>query len=172
MIISEQKISDYLTQTVLPVFAMVRKEAPSLAIGTFCVLLATAQSAERFGARGDPSGIVAEKLGISNLPKHFEHLGNGSEIRPGLMLVELQRHAQNRRITLPKLTDKGLTLVANIAAGLRHQPPSLVRYPKEEKLREAKSPEEVADFSDDDFNFNKIEWLDQNGDDTSSSSQG
>ncbi len=156
---ADQDCAEYLSSTILPVFGMVRREAPSLTLGTFCVLLAVTQNLERFGAWGDPSGIIADKLGVSNLPKHFEHLGSGSEKRLGLGLVELQRHAQNRRIVLPKLTDNGLRLVANIAAGLQHKSPSLVRYPKEDKLRASPSPGDLQVFSDDDFDFDEVEWL-------------
>lgn len=130
------------------------------------MLLAITQNAERFGARGDPSGLIADQLRLSNLPKHFENLSSGSDKRPGLEFVELQRHPHNRRITLPKLTEKGLRLVANIAAALQHKPPSAVRFPKEEKLRDALSPDSVKEFSDDDFDFDEIEWLRPDDDDT------
>lgn len=162
---SDQECAEYLSTTILPVLDLLRKEAPSLALGSFCVFLAVTQNAERFGARGDASGLIADQLGLSNLPKHFEHLASGSDKRPGLELVELQRHAQNRRIVLPKLTNKGLRLVANIAAGLQHKPPSLVRYPKEAKLRTAASPDDVRAFSDDDFDVDEIEWLRSDDDD-------
>lgn len=157
--VSDQDCAKYLTETILPVFHMVRQQAPSIKLGTFCVLLAVTQNAERFGARGDPSGLIAVQLGLSNLPRHLEYLSSGSNKRPGLGLVELQKHPQNRRITLPKLTEKGLRLVANIAAALQHKPPSAVRFPKEEKLRDARSLDEVKEFSDDDFDFDEIEWL-------------
>lgn len=162
--VSDQDCAKYLLETIVPVFHMVRQQAPTLKLGTFCVLLAVAQNAERFGARGDPSGLIAEQLGLSNLPKHFEHLSSGSDKRPGLELVELQKHPHNRRITLPKLTGKGVQLVANIAAALQHKPPSAVRFPKEDKLREAPSPDDVKAFSDDDFDFEDIEWLPPGGD--------
>lgn len=157
--VSDQDCASYLSETILPVFHMVRQEAPGLKLGTFCVLLAVTQNAERFGARGDPSGLITEQLGLSNLPKHFEHLSSGSDKRPGLELLELQKHPHNRRITLPKLTANGLRLMANIAAALRHKPPSAVRFPKEEKLRAASSPDDVKKFSDDDFDFDDIEWI-------------
>lgn len=157
--VSDQDCAKYLSETILPVFDMVREQAPSIKLGTFCVLLAVTQYAERFGAWGDPSGLIAAELELSNLPRHFENLSSGSDKRPGLDLVELQKHPKNRRITLPKLTEKGLRLVANIAAALQHKPPTAVRFPKEEKLRDARSPEEVKDFSDDDFYFDDIERL-------------
>ncbi len=156
---SDQDCEQYLFETILPVFQLALQNAPSIKLGTFCVLLSVAQNAERFGARGDPSGIISEELGLSNLPKHMENLSSGSDARPGLELVELQRHPLNRRISLPKLTEKGLRLVANIAAALQHKPPSAVRFPKEEKLRDAPSPDDVKAFSDDDFDFDEIEWL-------------
>lgn len=155
----DQDCAEYLSETILPVFEVVRREVPGINHGTFCVLLAVAQNAERFGAWGDPSGIIAEKLGIANLSKHFEYLSSGSEQRPGLGLVELQRHAQNRRIVLPKLTERGIRLVANIAAALQHKPPSAVRFPKEDRLHAAPSPNDVQTFSDDDFDFDEIEWI-------------
>lgn len=167
----DQDCAEYLSATILPVFEVVRREAPGINLGTLCVLLAVTQNAERFGAWGDPSGIIAEKLGVSNLSKHFEHLSSGSEKRPGLGLVELQRHAQNRRIVLPKLTEKGLRLVANIAAALQHKPPSAVRFPKEDRLHAVPSPDDVQTLSDDDFNFDEIEWV-QPDDDASTTSSG
>lgn len=162
--VSDHDCATYLSKTILPVLQMVRQQAPTLKLGTFCVLLAVTQNAERFGAWGDPSGLIAEQLGLSNLPKHFEHLSSGSDKRPGLELVELQKHPHNRRITLPKLTTKGVQLVANIAAALQHKSPSAVRFPKEEKLRDAPSPNDVRAFSDDDFDFDDIEWLPPAGD--------
>lgn len=165
----DQDCAEYLSVTILPVLEVVRREAPGINLGTLCVLLAVTQDAERFGAWGDPSGIISDKLGISNLSKHFEHLSSGSEQRPGLGLVELQRHAQNRRIVLPKLTEKGLRLVANIAAALRHKPPSAVRFPKEDRLHAAPSPDDVKTFSDDDFDFDEVDWL-RPGEDASTTS--
>lgn len=162
--VSDQDCAKYLSETILPVFHMVRQQAPSIKLGTFCVLLSVTQNTERFGARGVPSGLIADQLGLSNLPKHFENLSSGSDKRPGLELVELHRHPHNRRIMLPEVTEKGLRLVANIAAALQHKAPSAVRFPKEEKLRDAPSPDDVKEFSDDDFDFNDIEWLPPNGD--------
>lgn len=158
---------DFLSSTILPVLDLSRQEVPHLALGTLCVLLAVAQYGERFGARGERSGWISEKLGVSNLPKHFAKLARPDDGRPAL--IELIENQENARITLPKLTERGLTIVANMAALLRHKAPDPVRYPKEDKLQAAKSADDVQYFSDEDFNFSEIEFL-KPGDDSQDSS--
>lgn len=134
-----------------------------MALGTFCVLLAVVQNIQKFGAHGAPSRLIAVQLGISNLPKHFENLTTGTKNKPGFELIELLPHSQDGRITLPNLTRKGLTLAANISSALLLKPPGPVRFPKEERLQAAPSPDDVKMFSNNDFNFEKIVWLQSDG---------
>lgn len=116
---SDLELAEHLENSVKPALATVRGEAPRIALGTFCVLLAVTLNADRFKAYSDPSGTVGDKLGlpgISNLSKHLENLGSGSETRAGLGLIRLKRHAENRRVVLPELTEKGVGLVTSLAS--------------------------------------------------------
>lgn len=159
----DRDCAEFFSSTILPVFEIVRKEAPNIALGTFCVLLAVVQNIQNFGAHGAPSRLIAVQLGISNLSKHFENLSTGSKKKPGFELIELLPHSQDGRIMLPNLTKKGLTLAANISSALLLKPPDPVRFPKEERLQAAPSADDVKMFSANDFNLEKIVWLQPDG---------
>lgn len=126
---------------------MAMTAAPNINMTTFCVLLYVTQHNERFAYYGDPAAKIAQALDITNLPRNLEKLSVGN----GAGLLELLKSPRDRRVTLPKLSTRGLELTANIAATLREQKPSPVSRPKPESLERAPTPNDVKNFSQDDF---------------------
>lgn len=155
--IDQTRVHSRLRDALLPALSVARDQAPHLPLSTFCVLLCIAEHAKDFGGEGQPANLISKRTGIVNLPKHFAILANGTPGKPGLGLIELQKSARDRRVVLPKLTDHGVSTVALLAAALLSKDPSPVRFPKEEKLREANSPEDVERFGDDDFNVKGLD---------------
>ena len=136
---------------------MVMTAAPDMNMTTFCVLLYVTQHNERFAYYGDPAAKIAQALDITNLPRNLEKLAVGN----GVGLLELLKSPRDRRVTLPKLSTRGLELTANIAARLREQKPSQVLHPKPESLERAPSPNDVKNFSQADFDaidIDTIKW--------------
>ena len=81
--------------------------------------------------------------------------------------MNVVRGGANGRTSLPELTLKGVTLVANIAAALQDKDPDPVRRPKPGRLLEASSPDAVDQFTDEDFDVIPIEKMDRPEDETS-----
>ncbi len=133
--------------------------APNINMTAFCVLLYVTQHNERFAYYGDPAAIIAQALDITNLPRNLEKLS----IENGVGLLELQKNPRDRRVRLPNLSARGLELMANIAAKIRNQPPSPVSRPKPESLERAPSPENVRDFSQEDFDIFDIDAIKWSG---------
>lgn len=149
----------YLDTAIIPALGLVTDKAPDLALGTFCVLLFSILNSQRFGHFGEPSSIISREIGISNLPKHLENLSDGSVARPGFGFIELRKYDHNRRIVHPVVTARGLKLLADFAAILRHKDPSPVLRPREDRLGAAASPQEVVNFSEDDFEKIDLDFL-------------
>lgn len=145
-----------LHRTILPALRMAMAVAPNINMTTFCVFLYATQHNERFAYYGDPAVTIAHALGITNLPRNLEKLS----VEHGVGLLELQKNPLDRRVTLPKLSTRGLELVANMAAKLREQVPSPVSSPKPQSLERASTPDDIKDFSQDDFDAIDIENID------------
>jgi DNA-binding MarR family transcriptional regulator len=153
------QIPHFLETRIIPTVRLALHAAPDINMTAFCVFLYIAQNNERFGHYGDPASIISQALKITNLPRNLEKLATDLGRSPGLGLIEIKKSSQDRRIILPQLTDTGLTLVANLAATVLGQAPSMVRQPKTESLNRASSPEDVKYFSDEDFDFIEIDEI-------------
>ncbi len=144
-------------ETILPALRQVLTVAPDITLGTFCVLLYLVQHNERFGLKGSASVTISNDLHISNLPRHLANLSTGSGSREGLGLIEMIADQENdRRVVVPAPSQKGLNLVANVAATLQRKKPAPVKTPKPERLAQDATMEDVAGFGDDDFDFTDI----------------
>lgn len=149
-----------LRLNVLPAVRLLHKEAPNITLGTLCVLLYIIQHNQRFGFEGVPSVTISQDIGISNLPRHLENLSTGRRSREGLGFVEMiSGNAHDRRVVVPRPTDKARDLMANVAATLQQKKPSPVKIAKPDALKNAASPADVDNFNDDDFDFTDIEWV-------------
>lgn len=149
-------LSDQLYSRILPSLKLALNITPDIQLSTFCVLLYVCQNQEKFGYEGEHSSIIAQKLGLSNLPRSLDRLAAGYARYPGYGLLELHKKSTDRRVTLPSLSDAGARLMSEIAAQLRQKPPSVVLKPKPESLKRAKGPSEIKGFDDGDFD--NIEW--------------
>lgn len=154
------RTSHHLKTRIIPALRLALHAAPDINLTTFCVFLFIAQNNERFGHYGDPSAIITQALKITNLPRNLEKLASDIGRGPGFGLVELNKSTLDRRVILPGLSEAGLTLVANIAAVLLGKPPSPVRHPKPDSLSKASSPDDVKNFTDEDFDLIEIENID------------
>tara|TARA_R110002012_G_scaffold278195_1_gene465754 strand:+ start:1056 stop:1949 length:894 start_codon:yes stop_codon:yes gene_type:complete len=152
--------ADFLKCSILPALRMALNAAPDLNLTTFSVLLFVAQNNVRFAHYGEPAATIADALGLTNLPRNLAKLAEAD----GGCLLELMKNPNDRRITLPTLTQAGLSLVANIAAVLQDKEPDQVRQPKAESLRQAETPEDVRNFTQADFDVidvDEIDWTDK-----------
>lgn len=150
----------HLRQTVLPALRQVLSIAPDITIGTFCVLLYIVQHNVRFGLEGSPSVTISNDLHISNLPRHLANLSTGTGSREGLGLIEMiSDQGLDKRVVVPAPSDKGLKLVANVAATLQRKQPSPIKTPKPERLAHDALISDMDRLEDDDFDFTEIEWM-------------
>ncbi|MBY6201051.1 hypothetical protein KUV65_06740 [Maritalea mobilis] len=154
--IDRTAVQNRLRDSLLPALSVAREHAPNLTLSTFCVLLFIAEHGADFGGKGQAANLISKSTGIVNLPKHFSILAGGNTEKPGLGLIKIEQHSLDRRIVLPRLTDKGVSVVASIAAALRSKEPAPMRFPKAEKLREADCPEDVKGFGKEDFDEKRI----------------
>ncbi len=146
---------DALRTLILPALQMAMICAPNLNMTAFCVLLYITQHNERFAYYGDPATVIAQALGITNLPRNLEKLS----VENGVGLIELQKNPRDRRVRLPNLSARGLELMANIAAKMSNQTPRPVARPKPESLAKAPKPEDVRDFTQEDYDLFEIDIM-------------
>lgn len=149
-------VQSRLTDSILPALSAARDQAPNLTLSTFCVLLFTAEHGADFGGKGQAANFISKSTGIVNLPKHFAILTDADAEEPGKGFIKIEQHSLDRRVVLPRLTDKGVSVVASIAAALRSKEPAPVRFPKSEKLREADCLEDVKRFGEEDFDIKEL----------------
>jgi len=129
---------------------------PKITLGSLCTYLYVATHQENFAYAGQPVREIAQKLQISNLPKHMKVLEFGIEGAPASRLIGFHINEYDQRIRLPRLTESGIILQCEIVATLTEQRVEPPRSPNAAALDALASPDDVDQLTDDDFG--EIVW--------------
>lgn len=147
------KLGEALRRGPLPAIQFAAEALPSLALGTFAVLLEITRREASFAYHGVPAKVISEHLGISNFAKHLSILGPGLKGRKGLGLIESVPHPDDRRIKLPRLTAEGHRFVSSVAARVCNEERIIPKRAKLEKVIELANPDQISGLDDADFDL-------------------
>lgn len=154
--LTDEEAAGQIHSRVLPALEAILQCNPGLTLGTLCVFLSIAGDPERFAYDGEPARVIAEELGLSNLPKHLSVLEHGIEGDARSRLVEFQVNEYDQRIRLPRLAPAGLALACAVVAALTGRPAAPPRLPRPEALDRLDSPQDIHLLDDEDFD--DIQW--------------
>lgn len=159
------RVTAELAKGPLPALRVAAEMLPKITLGSFTVLLHIGLKQREFGFDGLAAKVVADELGVSNLPRHVATLGRGKRGQEGYGLIDLIESPKDGRIKLPELTDEGHRVMHAVACAVLGREIDPPRKVKPEAFEQQDRPEDVRRIMDeeDPDKWGEIVWGNDGG---------